>query len=239
MQVFYILFCSILGLTLLAISLRILVFQYTAPILKAKKGTQKIACVGDSITYGTFVKKRKENCYPAKLELFMNEKKFSVRNFGINGHTMKKNTDHPYWNHRNFKKSSNFLPDFVLIMLGTNDTKKQNWTNREDYKKDAIEFIKHYQQLPSHPKIFLITPPKEWIISNRKECYYRMCNDWILEEIISLEEISNEMNIPLFNFYHLSEKHPEWYAFDGIHLNENGASYLARFIYTQILQYLK
>lgn len=234
MQVFFILFCSICGLLLLYVSLQLLIFQYTAPIAKAKKGTIRIACVGDSITYGTFVKKRKYNCYPARLEVLLNKKKFSVRNFGINGHTMKKETDHPYWKHKNFKRSSFFLPDYVILMLGTNDTKKQNWTNVADYKKDAVALINHYQNLPSKPRVFIITPPKEHIVPKKKEEAYRMCNDHILEEIVALTEISKELNLSLFDFYHLSEKHPEWYAFDGIHLNEIGALYLASFIYQNI-----
>ena len=41
--------------------------EYSAPVLPAVPGTTKIACVGDSITFGALIKNRKENCYPAQL----------------------------------------------------------------------------------------------------------------------------------------------------------------------------
>jgi hypothetical protein len=70
------------GVSILLLVLRLgnplLAVIYTAPVPPPVPGTTKIACVGDSITYGYRVKSRRENCYPAELEKLLG-KKFSVR----------------------------------------------------------------------------------------------------------------------------------------------------------------
>ena len=86
----------------------------------------RIACVGDSITWGTFVWNRKRNSYPAQLQAMLGER-FIVRNFGVMGHTLQSAGDYPYRISKAFKSSSAFEPDVVLLMLGTNDSKPPNW----------------------------------------------------------------------------------------------------------------
>ena len=49
-------------------------------------------------------------------------------------------------------------PDIVLIKLGTNDTKPQNWKYKDEFMADYQHLIDSYKALNSHPRIILLTP---------------------------------------------------------------------------------
>ena len=91
----------------------------------------RVACVGDSITYGAGVAGRESNSYPAVLGKLLGDK-YEVKNFGVSGATLLKKGDNPYWRQGAFKKATDFKPNIVVIKLGTNDTKPQNRTNHMD-----------------------------------------------------------------------------------------------------------
>ena len=83
----------LLGLLLLIVIAGLLVLyyarDYAAPVPPAEPGTVKVACIGDSITFGALLRDRESNCYPAQLEKLLGEG-YSVRNFGVNGHAAQK-----------------------------------------------------------------------------------------------------------------------------------------------------
>ena len=120
-------------------------------------GPVKVACIGNSITYGAFIPDREKNCYPAQLQAYLGED-YDVRNFGVSGTTLLSKGDHPYVKTREYEESRAFLPDIVLIKLGTNDTKPQNWKYREEFMTDYQRLIDSYRQVESHPRIILLTP---------------------------------------------------------------------------------
>ena len=172
----YILAALIAVAAILRMAFRFYVYRYTAPIAPAAPNTCKIACVGDSITYGTLVRNRRANCYPTQLGKLLG-KKFSVRNFGANGRAMQKDADLPYWQHEYFALSSDFEPDVVLIMLGTNDSRKPNWRGLDPYLQDYREMIAHYSSLASKPLIYALTPPTEFKLKNHKAVKYDMVKE--------------------------------------------------------------
>ena len=67
-------------------------FSHSALFAEAKK----VACLGDSITFGAGVKNRGENNYPLQLEKMLGNN-YQVKNFGVNGATILKKGDKPYW----------------------------------------------------------------------------------------------------------------------------------------------
>ena len=83
----------------------------------AREAPKRIACVGDSITYGAAIKDRVKNCYPAQLGRMLGEK-FEVRNFGVNGATLLKKGDKPYWKLKAYANARDFQPEVVVIKLG-------------------------------------------------------------------------------------------------------------------------
>ena len=119
--------------------------------------TIKIACVGDSITYGAGIKDRKNMNYPVQLEKMLGPK-YEVGNFGNSGSTMLKKGDKPYWKQREYKAALDFNPNIVIIKLGTNDTKPQNWKHGNEYSADYKSMISAFAKLPSKPKVYICLP---------------------------------------------------------------------------------
>jgi lysophospholipase L1-like esterase len=95
----------------------------------------KVACAGDSITFGAGIERRAENSYPAVLQGLLGPG-FEVRNFGRNGATAQRKGDLPYWDQDEFGMLSVFGPDLVILMLGTNDAKPQNWESADRFEHD-------------------------------------------------------------------------------------------------------
>ena len=116
----------------------------------------KVACVGDSITFGAGVENREMNCYPVKLQTTLG-KGYEVHNFGVSARTLQQAGDFPYWKEKAFTDAQALNPDLVLIKLGTNDTKPQNW-NVERYVNDARALVAVFQNLPSKPRVTLCLP---------------------------------------------------------------------------------
>lgn len=56
----------------------------------------KIACVGNSITYGAEVANRDKNAYPAQLQAMLGDH-YQVENFGVTSRTLLKKGYLPYW----------------------------------------------------------------------------------------------------------------------------------------------
>ena len=118
----------------------------------------KVACVGDSITEGAGLANASIESYPARLQRILGTNNFTVRNFGISGRTLLKKGDLPYWNESAFTQSRSFNPDLVIIQLGTNDSKPQNWRHGTNYVDDYKAMIALYAGLASAPRIYLCTP---------------------------------------------------------------------------------
>ena len=133
----------------------------------------KIACVGDSITRGTFIWHRRKRSYPAQLQAMLGER-FCVRNFGVNGHAAQQSADRPYWDSEAFTLSSTFEPDIVLIMLGTNDSRGDNWKGVGPFAADYRKLTEHYQSLESSPRVWLLTPPALFRLGRSPKVRYGM-----------------------------------------------------------------
>ena len=100
----------------------------------------KVACVGNSITYGMCISNREHDSYPAQLQRMLGEK-YEVGNFGKSGATLLRKGHRPYNTQIEYKKAIDFKPDIVVIHLGINDTDPRNWPNYRD------EFINDYYAL--------------------------------------------------------------------------------------------
>lgn len=183
----------------------------------------RIACVGDSLTYGFLVENREQNHYPAQLGRLLGEG-FKVNNFGENGHTAQKEADLPYWHHPKFQASCSFAPNTVILMLGTNDAKWQNWQGAEVFIKDYRALVQHYQALPSQPQVFLMTPPKMFavpgVVSNVQPA--------VVEVIAQLvRDLGVDLGLPVIDLNRATQGRPELFPEDGIHTSAAGASFIA------------
>jgi lysophospholipase L1-like esterase len=224
----------LLGVLLLAVIAGLLLLyyarDYAAPVPPAIPGTVRIACVGDSITFGALVKNRGVNCYPAQLETLLGAG-YSVRNFGVNGHAAQKSADEPYWEHHHFSASSEFAPDIVLLMLGTNDAADHNWKGIAPFIADYRELVAHYAELPSHPAVYIMTPPTQFAAENYTKVIYKMNNDRLDEMTASLIKLADELGTRFIDINAATKNHPEFFCNDGLHPDAGGAALIAETVY--------
>jgi len=190
--------------------------------------TIRVACVGDSITYGASIKDRENNNYPVVLGRSLGEK-FEVRNFGVSGATLLKKGDFSYWDRPAFKAATQFNPHVVVIKLGTNDTKPQNWKHAADYAVDYEAMIDHFAALPAKPKIWLCSPAPvyqtRWGISEKS----------VVEEVIpKVRALAKRKGLPLIDLYTALSGKPEMFP-DKIHPNAAGARVMAGAVEAAIL----
>lgn len=198
---------------------------------KAKDGQIKVACVGDSITYGMLVTNVFSNSYPARLSEKLGEE-YHVLNFGFSGKTAQDNNKDSYRKTNKYKLSIEYQPDVVVIMLGSNDTKAYNWSTREKFKADYKELISVYLNLESKPRVIIGTPNSGFYVGKKSTGAYNYDIDGeklaIVTEVV--KELAVELDVEIFDTYELTKAHPEWYKLDGIHPNKDGANAMAEVV---------
>ena len=112
--------------------------------LKARQtpqpGAIRVACIGNSITDGYCVDMRTAYGYPAQLQKKLGND-YWVKNFGVSARTMLNKGDFPYMNEMAWQDALAFKPDVVVIKLGTNDSKPENWQYGSEFRQDLEQMI--------------------------------------------------------------------------------------------------
>lgn len=127
------------------------------PFSALADGRVRVACVGNSITFGHGIANRAENAYPAQLGRYLGAG-YEVENFGVSGTTALSKGDYPYVKTERYAASAAFRPDVVLLKLGTNDSKPQNIRHIGDFKDDYRKLVRFYRGLPSKPRVIAVLP---------------------------------------------------------------------------------
>ena len=188
----------------------------------ADNGPLKIACVGDSITQGSGAERGKS--YPSQLQELLG-KEWKVMNFGVSGRTLLRKGDFPYWNEAAYQNALKSEPDAVIIMLGTNDTKPQNWKHEKEFAADYADLVKSFQALPSKPRIYVCRPcpvpePGNFGINEKN------LKVWIKR----IDKLAKEMDLGVIEMYEALEDKPELLP-DRVHPNTEGAAEMAAAAY--------
>ena len=181
----------------------------------------KIACVGDSITYGYGIQNREEFAYPSQLAKILGDS-YEVRNFGVSGRTVLKKGDFPYWAELAYKEAIEYNPDIVIIKLGTNDSKFHNWAYRDQFISDYTEMIKSFQMLPANPEVYICFPVPLYLA--RSDINDSVITEHVIPRIDSISDISS---VPMINLYAPLSNLPQHFP-DGIHPNADGARIIAQ-----------
>jgi lysophospholipase L1-like esterase len=185
----------------------------------------KVACIGDSITEGSGSTNSSMYGYPAQLQKALGTN-YNVGNFGVGGRTLLKKGDYPYWNETKFTDSKNFLPKIVIIQLGTNDSKTQNWAYKSEFLSNYKELINVYKNLSSKPTVYAAIPPVVYGAGA-----YGITNNVILYEIDPLIiQAASETGIATIDNYtatlNMAQNFP-----DLVHPNDTGYFALAFNVY--------
>ena len=187
----------------------------------------KVACVGDSITFGHGIPDRDTNSYPAQLGHMLGDG-WEVQNFGVSGHTLLKKGDAPYIKSPQYQNALAFQPDVVVIKLGTNDTKPKNWRQKNAFIGDYLQLIDSFRTLESQPVVWLCNPvpvfPEQWGIKDNVVRH---------EVIPRIQYIARMAGAPILDLYTPLKSHPEFFP-DKVHPNAAGAKEMARFVAAQL-----
>ena len=106
----------------------------------------KVACVGNSVTYGYGIENRETNCYPVQLQQMLGDA-YEVENFGHSGATLLNKGYRPYTQQEAYQKALRFAGDYVIIHLGLNDTDPRAWPNyRDDFVRDYLSLIESFRK---------------------------------------------------------------------------------------------
>ena len=189
----------------------------------------RVACIGDSITWGFTLLAPWRDSYPALLGRRLGEG-YEVRNFGYNDASARFDADTPYVRKRVYRESLEWNPDIVLIMLGSNDTKKRNW-DPAIFRRDYEALVRSYMELPSRPRVILIAPIQLFLVGNIPLMgLYPDTMEEGVRPAIRLAAI--ELGLELVDLKDLFTDRQ--YMIDGVHPQRKGASLLADAIFSAI-----
>lgn len=190
------------------------------------KRAVRVACVGDSITYGLTLKDRAHSAYPSQLGSLLGAK-YSVKSFGRSGATLLANGDRPYIKSKEFAASLEFKADVVVIMLGTNDTKERNWIMKEQFEADYLDLIERYRHSNADVKILIALPPP--IYSN---CC-GMSNSKVERAIVPIiKKVAQKSGLGVVDNYSVLREKKLFT--DGVHPNSEGSRIIAQQVYREI-----
>jgi lysophospholipase L1-like esterase len=185
----------------------------------------RIACIGNSITYGHGIAGRDSNSYPAQLQRMLG-KSYEVMNFGVSGTTLLRDGNLPYIKTTAYQQALESRPDIVLIKLGTNDSKLVNRGLLDQFEKDYADFISSFRRLPSHPRVVLLVPVPSFMTDTSQ-----IWDAVLRNKIIPLvQQVAYDNHCEVINLYPLLVAQPALLP-DKIHPNAAGATVIAKRLY--------
>lgn len=187
----------------------------------------RVACVGNSITYGTGIEDREHFSYPVQLQQMLGNG-YVVGNFGKPGATLLYKGHRPYVEQPEFKEALRFKGDIAVIHLGINDTDPRNWPNyRDEFVKDYLSIMDSLRA--ANPKVRFIlarmTP-----IADRHPRFQSGTKQWHDEIQTSIETVARVSGAELIDFHEPLYPYPNLLP-DAIHPNPEGAGILAKTVY--------
>ena len=194
----------------------------------------KIACVGDSLTYGYGL--THADSYPSVLQNLLGAEKYLVKNFGAQGRTMtlgltdKTFADRSYYDTEIYQESLAFQADIVILCLGTNDSWKVDMTTesgKQGYVQGLTTLVNSYRQA-GVKEIYVCLPP---------HCLNNNIGDMIEANIIPLiQENVSVLNYKIIDYFTPTKGHSEYLLADQLHFKPIGYSVMANAACQHLLQ---
>ena len=200
---------------------------WLATIAAPRKQALRVACIGNSITDGMGIDMSEVYGYPAVLQRLLG-KNYNVKNFGVSARTLMNKGDLPYMKEQAWADAQAFLPNIVVIKLGTNDSKDYNWIHGADYGADLQKMVDTLRALPSKPQIYVCSPipaARIWGISD---------SVIVNGEIPAIKRVVKKNKLAYIDLHTEFKPTEGLMQRDGIHPTDKGAAQLAKIIAAHI-----
>ena len=208
----------------------IYLFLTLSVVLYAQQHRIKIACIGNSITYGYGLPDRATQSYPVQLQKMLGES-YQVENFGKSGATLLNKGHRPYMQQDEYHRAIDFAGDIVVIHLGINDTDPRDWPDYRDFfVKDYIALIDSFRVANPEARIMIarLTP-----IADRHPRFLSGTRDWHGEIQLAIENVARYAGVQLIDFHKPLYPYP-FMLTDAVHPDPEGAFVLAQTVYSAI-----
>ena len=217
----------------------------------------RVACIGNSITDGSGIDMAEQLGYPAQLQQLLGSG-YWVKNFGVSARTMLNKGDHPYMQEQAWADAQAFVgpsagrtdvaqPDIVVVKLGTNDSKPENWQYGDEYEHDLMQLIDQISpkrpvlnkkgkptkkmSRAASPRIFLCTP----IVAQKPS--WNISDSVITSRIIPiLQRVAQREGLTVIDLHSRFSPGDGRMQNDGIHPTDKGARQMAEIIAEAIRQ---
>lgn len=220
-------------------------FRQTFPILlsvflaaiaraeESKPAPVKVACMGDSITYGAKADPKTES-FPAQLQQMLGDR-CAIRNFGVGGATMMRRGKPNAF--QQLPKAKEFAPQLVIVGFGINDTRSRGvdyWDHFSEFVPDSTALLEEITKWPSKPRVIFCLPISNYIDlpgmpaerkENNAERVPRMA-----EVRSKLKEVATrfaDRGVEVIDLGEPTKNRPELYDVDGVHMKPAGYRLLA------------
>ena len=209
-----------------------------------KAGARRVACIGNSITDGFGIDMASQLGYPALLQRLLGDD-YHVANFGVSSRTLLNKGDYPYMREPAWRDALDFKPDVVIIKLGTNDSKPENWQYGAELEYDLQQMVDSFipaapaaakkgrkarkVQPAPHPTIYLCTPIPAF------KPTWNINDSVIVNGIIPvIRKVAEQNHLQVIDLHSLYANDGDKMLADGIHPNDKGARRLAEIIAGEI-----
>ena len=208
----------------------IYLFLTLSVVLYAQQHRIKVACIGNSITYGYGLPDRVTQSYPVQLQKMLGES-YQVENFGKSGATLLNKGHRPYMQQDEYHRAIDFAGDIVVIHLGINDTDPRDWPDYRDFfVTDYIALIDSFRVANPEARIMIarLTP-----IADRHPRFLSGTRDWHGEIQLAIENVARYAGVQLIDFHKPLYPYP-FMLTDAVHPDPEGAFVLAQTVYSAI-----
>ena len=209
-------------------TLLLLVCCVTMLSIATAADTIRVACIGNSVTYGYGHQSPKATSYPTQLGQMLGTG-FDVRNFGHSGATLLYRGHRPYIHQQAWRDALNFAPDKAIIHLGLNDTDPRNWPNyRDEFIPNYLAMIDSLRQANPKVEIWIcrMTP-----IFHGHRRFKSGTRDWHAQIQSAIEEVAHLADVHLIDLHEPLYHRPDLFA-DALHPDAEGAMILAHTVYS-------
>ena len=192
---------------------------------EASEGQIRVACVGDSTTYGHGISSWPKNNYPEVLQNLLG-KEYHVNNYGVSSFAVQEDADRSYRTLAHYQESLSYDADYVVFMMGSNDSKPVNWKGAESFREDLLSLLDSY----GDTEIILCTLPAAFFLEGQTDgTTNHDIQPLVVEEIAEItREVAWEREYTLIDIHALTQQHPEWFEKDGVHPSNEGAAAIAQ-----------